>query len=109
MVSLRTRPFYDDCSDQRHRMLPEVPPTDRSVEVPVVSIVSARGGKLYHEQLYWDQASVLVQIGLLDAKLVPDNIKRRGLQKLPIVGREAAEKVLDEASHPSNALISARR
>lgn len=90
-------------------MLPEVPPTNKSVEVPVVSIVSIRGGKLYHEQLYWDQASVLVQIGLLDPKLVPDDMKSRGLQKLPIVGREAAEKMLDETSHPGNALISARR
>jgi hypothetical protein len=89
--------------------LPEVPPTDKSVEVPIVSIVSIRGGRLFHEQLYWDQASVLVQIGLLDPKLVPDDMKRRGLQRLPIVGREAAEKVLDEASHPSNTLISARR
>lgn len=90
-------------------MLPEVPPTNELVEVPVVSIVSIRGGKLYHEQLYWDQASVLVQIGLLDPKLVPDNMKRRGLRRLPIVGKEAAEKVLDAESHPSNALIPARR
>ena len=90
-------------------MLPEVPPTNKSVEVPVVSIVSIRGGKLYQEQLYWDQASVLVQIGLLDPKLVPSDMKRRGLQRLPVAGREAAEKVLDEESHPSNTLISGRK
>ncbi|KEQ95025.1 hypothetical protein AUEXF2481DRAFT_5272 [Aureobasidium subglaciale EXF-2481] len=88
-------------------ILPDVPPTNKSVEVAVVSIVSIRGGKLWHEQLYWDQASVLVQIGLLDPKLVPGDMKRRGLQRLPVTGKEAAEKVLDESSHSSNDLISA--
>jgi hypothetical protein len=90
-------------------MLPDVPPTNNSVDVPVVSIVTVRGGRLLHEHLYWDQASVLVQIGLLDPRLVPDDMKRKGLQRLPITGREAAEKVYDEESHPSNALISGRR
>jgi hypothetical protein len=46
---------------------------------------------------------------LLDPRLVPDDMKRKGLQRLPITGREAAEKVYDEESHPSNALISGRR
>jgi hypothetical protein len=90
-------------------MLPDVPPTNKSVDVPVVSIVTVRGGKLWHEHIYWDQASVLVQIGLLDPGLVPADMKRKGLQRLPITGREAAEKVYDEESHPSNALISERR
>jgi hypothetical protein len=89
--------------------LPDVPPTNNSVDVPVVSIVTVRGGRLLHEHLYWDQASVLVQIGLLDPRLVPDDMKRKGLQRLPITGREAAEKVYDEESHPSNALITGRR
>jgi hypothetical protein len=61
------------------------------------------------EQMYWDQASVLVQIGLLDPKLVPSDMGRNGPQRLPVLGKEAAEKVLDEKSHPSNGLISARR
>jgi len=90
-------------------MLPGVPPTDKPVQVSVVSIVTIRGGNLYHEQLYWDQASALVQIGLLDPTLVPSDMKRKGLQRLPIVGREAAEKVLDGESQPSNALLSAWR
>jgi carboxymethylenebutenolidase len=44
-------------------MLPGVPPTGKYVEVPTVAIVNFRGDKLYHEHIYWDQASVLVQIG----------------------------------------------
>ena len=51
-------------------MLPGVPPTGKKVEVVLVGVICIRGGKLYHEHLHWDQASVLVQIGLLDAKLV---------------------------------------
>ena len=73
-------------------MLPGVPPTGRRVEIPLVAIVGFRGDKLYHEHIYWDQASVLVQIGLLDAK------------GLPIAGNETAEKLLDE-SRPSNTLM----
>src|SRR5213593_2184993 len=64
-------------------MLPGVAPTGKRVEVPLVAIVRFRGGKLAYEHIYWDQASVLVQIGLLDPS------------KLPIVGIESAKKVLD--------------
>jgi carboxymethylenebutenolidase len=49
-------------------MLPGVPPTGKRVEIPLIAIVKFRGDKLYHEHIYWDQASVLVQIGLLDPK-----------------------------------------
>jgi carboxymethylenebutenolidase len=63
-------------------ILPGVAPTGRYVEVPLVAIVRFRDGKLAHEHIYWDQASVLKQIGLLsDAKL-------------PAYGAETARKVL---------------
>ena len=64
-------------------MLPGIPPTGRRVEVPLVVIVRFRDGKLAHEHIYWDQASVLVQLGLLDS------------EKLPVAGVESARKVLD--------------
>ena len=73
-------------------MLPGVKPTGRYVEVPLVAIVAFRGDKLYHEHIYWDQASVLAQIGLLDAA------------ELPIAGVETAKKLIDETL-PSNALM----
>ena len=73
-------------------MLPGIPPTGKRVEVPLVAIVQFREGKLAHEHIYWDQASVLVQIGLLDA------------EKLPVVGVESAKKVLDP-SLPANELM----
>jgi len=63
-------------------MLPGVPPTNRSVRVPLVVIVKFRDGKLAHEHIYWDQASVLKQIGLLTDP------------SLPVFGAEAADKVI---------------
>jgi carboxymethylenebutenolidase len=73
-------------------MLPGIAPTGRRVEVPTVVIVNFRDGKLAHEHIYWDQASVLVQIGLLDSS------------KLTITGIEATRKVLNPKL-PSNQLI----
>jgi carboxymethylenebutenolidase len=76
-------------------MLPGIPPTGMHVRVPLVAIVNFRDGRLAHEHIYWDQASVLVQLGLLDR------------QAHPVVGAESAEKVLDP-SQPSNALMGHR-
>ncbi|KPU89496.1 carboxymethylenebutenolidase [Variovorax paradoxus] len=73
-------------------MLPGVAPTGRRVEVPLLAVIKFRGDKLYHEHIYWDQASVLVQVGLLDPKL------------LPVAGIETARKLLDETL-PSNTLM----
>jgi carboxymethylenebutenolidase len=64
-------------------MLPGVAPTDRPVRVPLVVIVRFRDGKLAHEHIYWDQASVLKQIGLLTDP------------GLPVYGAETADKVMD--------------
>ncbi|MFI5105313.1 MAG: ester cyclase [Terriglobales bacterium] len=64
-------------------MLPGVPPTNRRVEVPLVAIVKFRDGKLAHEHIYWDQASVLKQIGLLNDP------------RLPVFGVETARKAVD--------------
>lgn len=87
-------------------MLPDVPPTGKHVEIALVSVVCLRGELLYHEHIYWDQASVLVQIGLLDPKLVPEAMKEKGMRQLPVAGAEAARKVLAEDSELSNRLLS---
>src|SRR5437667_7718713 len=62
-------------------MLPGIAPTNRRVEVPLVAIVHFRDDKLAHEHIYWDQASVLKQIGLLTGP------------GLPVFGVESAHKV----------------
>jgi carboxymethylenebutenolidase len=66
-------------------MLPGVPPTDGWVEVPLVAVVGFRDGKLAHERIYWDQASVLKQIGLLTDP------------SLPVFEEETAHKLLNPA------------
>jgi carboxymethylenebutenolidase len=65
-------------------LLPGIRPTGKEVRIPMVAIVQFRGDKLCSEHLYWDQASVLVQLGLLDSA------------QLPVTGAEAAERVIDE-------------
>ena len=45
--------------------LPGVPATHRPVEVDFVIVVQFRDGKLSCERIYWDQATVLRQTGLL--------------------------------------------
>jgi carboxymethylenebutenolidase len=72
-------------------LLPGIPPTGKRVELPLVVIVQFEGDKVAHEHLYWDQASVLVQVGLLD-------------RSLPVRGGETAAQVLDP-THPMNELI----
>jgi carboxymethylenebutenolidase len=47
--------------------LPGVPPTNRAVDIPLVVVVQFRGNKLACERIYWDQATVLRQVGLLPA------------------------------------------
>jgi carboxymethylenebutenolidase len=74
-------------------LLPGVPPTGRSVELPTVAIVRFEGDKLVNEHIYWDQASLLVQVGLLDPV------------GLPVAGVEAARKVADK-TRPSNELMT---
>ncbi len=64
-------------------MLPGVAPTGKKVEMAVAVIVKVENGKIAHEHIYWDQASVLVQLGLLDPK------------GLPVAGAEGARKILD--------------
>ena len=64
-------------------LLPGVTPTGKPVEMAVAVIVGFKDGKISHENIYWDQAGVLVQVGLLDPK------------GLPVTGAESARKVVN--------------
>jgi hypothetical protein len=86
-------------------ILPGVPPTNERVEIVVVSIVGMRAGKIWHERVYWDHASVLFQVGLLDPDAVPERFKEGGLEMLPVSGSEAARKVWDDEAEESNDMI----
>jgi hypothetical protein len=95
-------------------ILPGVAPTNEKVEIVVVSIVGFRAGKIWSERMYWDQASVLFQVGLLDPEEVPKEFKKakgddedgdEGLEMLPVSGSEAARKVMDVESEEFNDMI----
>ena len=63
-------------------LLPGVPPTGKRVEIPHVVVMKFENGRIAHEHIWWDQASVLMQVGLLDP------------EGLPVGGVEQARKLL---------------
>jgi len=73
-------------------LLPGIPPTGKRAELAIVVVVQFQSAKIAHEHIYWDQASLLVQLGLIDGKT------------LPVAGVEVARK-LQDPSLPSNELI----
>jgi len=77
-------------------MLPGVAPTGRRMEIPLLAVMKFGGDKLCHEHICWDQASALVQVGLLDAA------------GLPVAGLETGRKLLDETL-ASNTLMELGR
>jgi carboxymethylenebutenolidase len=79
------------------QLLPRVPPTGRSVRLPVCVVMKIEGGKVVHEHVYWDQASLLVQVGLLDPA------------DLPVTGAEQADNLFDPRARPMNELMAERR
>ena len=66
-------------------MVPEIPPTGRYVELPLIVVMKFKGNKIAHEHIYWDQASLLYQIGIIDNK------------ELPIIGIEQSKKLQELA------------
>ena len=73
-------------------ILPGVAPTGLKVTIPFVVVVGFEAGKISFERIYWDQASLLVQLGLLDKTA------------LPVTGAEQTARLLDP-NLPSNTLI----
>jgi len=69
-------------------LLPGVAPTGKPVEMAVAVIVGFKEGKISYEHIYWDQAGVLVQVGLLDPK------------GLPVTGVESARKIVNPSLPP---------
>jgi carboxymethylenebutenolidase len=69
-------------------LLPGVAPTGKRIEMAVAVIVGFKNGQISHEHIYWDQAGILAQAGLIN----PDG--------LPVCGAESARKVLDPRLPP---------
>ena len=79
------------------QLLPGIAPTGRRVQLAFCVVVGFADGKVAHEHIYWDQASLLAQVGLLDPS------------ELPITGPEQAGNVLDPRARPLNELIRRSR
>ncbi|KAK5216250.1 hypothetical protein LTR47_005406 [Exophiala xenobiotica] len=95
-------------------MIPGIPPTRRRVEVPFTAVVCIRGDRLYHEHISWDQASVLVQLGLMPEYLpyphaIPDGTKpapgKKFEYRVPAAGLETSTKMIDKNSILSNGMF----
>ncbi|KAK9311429.1 hypothetical protein V1522DRAFT_358731 [Lipomyces starkeyi] len=95
-------------------LIPGIPPTGQHLRIPFTSIVNIRGDRLYNEHISWDQATVLVQLGLMPEYLpfpypLPgDRLPapgRRFEYRVPAAGVEAALKLEDESSVPSNKMF----
>jgi carboxymethylenebutenolidase len=78
-------------SIQMDWLVPGVPASGKRLEIAIVAIIQFENGKVLSERLYWDQASVLVQLGLID-------------RSLPVLGAENAQQVR-QPTHPMNELL----
>ena len=95
--------------------VPGIPPTGKKVRVPFTAVVNIRGDRLYHEHIGWDQASVLIQLGLLPEWLpyphaLPDGRKpapgKRFEHRVPAAGVETAAKLENKESIDSNEMFA---
>ncbi|KAJ5733781.1 hypothetical protein N7493_002567 [Penicillium malachiteum] len=96
-------------------LVPGIPPTGKSLRIPFTSVVNIRGDRLYHEHIAWDQATVLVQLGLLPEYLpfpyaLPDGTVpapgKRFEYRVPAAGVETANKLQNEHEVASNAMFN---
>lgn len=80
----------------------------------MTAIVNIRGDRLYHEHIAWDQATILVQLGLMleylpypyalpGGRLPPPG--KRFEYRVPAAGAKTADKLKDEHSVPSNQMF----
>ncbi|PNP49649.1 hypothetical protein THARTR1_09660 [Trichoderma harzianum] len=82
-------------------LVPGVPVTNKPLAIPMVGVINIRGDRLYHEHIWWDQGTVLRQLGILPTHLPYEG----GLVKLPVAGDETARLLLDERDGTSNEMI----
>ncbi|CAL5874268.1 uncharacterized protein PFLUO_LOCUS8557 [Penicillium psychrofluorescens] len=96
-------------------LIPGVPPTGKPLRIPFTSVVNIRGDRLYHEHIAWDQATVLVQLGLMPEYLpfpyaLPDGKLpapgKRFEYRVPAAGVESAQKLENEHEVPSNEMFA---
>ncbi|QFT56716.1 nuclear transport factor 2 family protein [Microbulbifer sp. THAF38] len=70
---------------------PGIEATGKKLSVPHVAVIDFEGDKISSEHIYWDQATVLKQMGLLD-------------NSLPVLGKDQCKRLLN-INAPVNELI----
>ncbi|EJT50072.1 hypothetical protein A1Q1_00727 [Trichosporon asahii var. asahii CBS 2479] len=95
--------FIYSCTHDRmiDWLLPGVPPSGSKLRIPMIAVVNIRGDRLYHEHIWWDQATALQQAGFLPT-YVPTP---QGKLRLPVGGNASADMLLDETAHESNEMF----
>ncbi|KAJ3790660.1 hypothetical protein GGU10DRAFT_391918 [Lentinula aff. detonsa] len=86
-------------------LLPGVPPTGRLLEIPMMGVINIRGDRLYHEHIWWDQATTLSQAGILPSQVpypTPEGPKKL---RLPVSGVESARMLINEMDGKSNEML----
>ncbi|KAL4923702.1 uncharacterized protein BDV17DRAFT_233383 [Aspergillus undulatus] len=95
-------------------LLPGIPPTGKPLRIPFTSVVNIRGDRLYHEHIAWDQATVLIQLGLMPEYLpfpypLADGRTpapgKRFEYRVPAAGVETADKLQNEHLVESNEMF----
>ncbi|KAF9076575.1 hypothetical protein BDP27DRAFT_1313561 [Rhodocollybia butyracea] len=86
-------------------LLPGVPPTGKPLEIPMMGVINIRGDRLYHEHLWWDQATVLFQAGILPGHLPHPTPQGQKILRLPITGAESARMLMNEMDGRSNEMF----
>ncbi|KAJ7283363.1 NTF2-like protein [Mycena rebaudengoi] len=82
-------------------LLPGVPPTGKKLSIPMLGVINIRGDRLYHEHIWWDQATACRQAGIIS-----NDVSFNGKTlRLPIAGAESARMLIDERSLPSNEML----
>ncbi|KAF8914153.1 hypothetical protein CPB84DRAFT_1669963 [Gymnopilus junonius] len=91
-------------------LLPGVPPTGKQLDIPMIAVVNVRGDRLYNEHIWWDQATVLRQAGILPSHLPFSDTKAEpgvpsARLRLPVAGVESAQKLINEIEGRSNEMF----
>ncbi|KAJ7047783.1 NTF2-like protein [Mycena alexandri] len=82
-------------------LLPGVPPTGKKIAIPMVGVINIRGDRLYHEHIWWDQGTALMQVGIIPTHVPIDGKTLR----LPVAGVESATMLIDERAVPPNEML----
>ncbi|KAJ7581138.1 NTF2-like protein [Mycena floridula] len=86
-------------------LLPGVPPTGKKLAIPMLGVINVRGDRLYHEHIWWDQATVLLQAGLIPSHVPFPLEGGQQTLRLPAAGVETARLLADETDGKSNEMF----